>query len=118
MPFDTAYELFNSVDDVVEHWVQIYKSTLKEFIPCKAVKVNVKDKPWITREFKRLIRKRNRLWRRFKRTGNPAHYQTYKKVRNKAVTLNRKIIIKYHEDLEIELCNSSNPKKWWRIVKA
>ena len=75
------------------------------------------DKPWINGEFKRLIRKRNRLRKRFKRSNDPVHYQQYKKIRNAVVSLNRKNILAYHNSIEDQLINNSNPKLFWKSIK-
>ena len=106
-PFDVGYDMFNDVEDVVEYWIQLYKSTLQGYISYK---------PWITQEFKKLIRKRNRLWKRFKRTENPADYQAYKKVRNAAVSLNRSNIKQYHANIELQMSNSCSSKVSWQNV--
>ena len=116
-PFDIGYAIFSEPEDVVHYWLELYKSTLKEFIPNKTVSIKSRDKPWITGEFKKLIRKRDRLWKRYKRTGNPAHYQIYKTVRNSAVALNRSNIKQYHDKLNNVLSLSTNPKLWWHSIK-
>ena len=116
-PFDVGYDMFNDVEDVVEYWIQLYKSTLQGYIPYKSVSIKSNDKPWITQEFKKLIRKRNRLWKRFKHTENPADYQAYKKVRNAAVSLNRNNIKQYHANIELQMSNSCSSKVWWQNVK-
>ena len=117
-PFHLANELSDNVSDVVSFWFELYKSTIEEFIPHKQVTVKSNDKPWITHEFKVLIRKRNRLWRRFKKTGNPNHFHIYKMVRNAALSLNRRNIKSYYEKLEMQLSKSSNPKVWWKKFKT
>ena len=99
-PFDSGYDLFDDPEDVVSYWVKLYKSTVANFIPHSTVSIRPTDKPWINGEFKRLIRKRNRLWKRFKRSNDPVHYQQYKKIRNAVVSLNRKNILAYHNRIE------------------
>ena len=116
-PFDVRYDMFNDVEDVVEYWIQLYKSTLQDYIPYKSVSIKSNDQPWITQEFKKLIRKRNRLRKRFKHTENPADYQAYKKVRNAAVSLNRNNIKQYHANIELQMSNSCSSKVWWQNVK-
>ena len=109
--------MFIEADDVVNYWLQLYNSTIVEFIPNKTVSIKTHDKPWVTREFKILIRKRNRLWKRYKKTGKEAHYQTYKRVCNAAVILNRQNIKQYHRHIDTQLSVSTDPKLWWHSVK-
>ena len=116
-PFNLGYELFIKADDVVNYWIQLYNSTIVEFIPNKTVSIKTHDKPWVTHEFKMLIRKRNRLLKCYKITGKEAHYQTYKRVRNAAVTLNRQNIKQYHRHTETQLSVCTDPKLWWHRVK-
>ena len=79
------------------------KQTLKEFIPCHIVRVRPKDKPWVTTQLRALIRKRNRLCRRFKQSRNPCHYQVYKKIRNAVVSPNRKCMSDYANSVDNNL---------------
>ena len=116
-PFDLGYELFEDVEDEVHYWFDLYKSTISEYIPHRTVVFKSSDKPWITAEFKLLIRKRNRLWKRFKKSGRATHYEHYKEVRNAAVLLNRNNIREYHSKIEVELNNSSDPKLFWKTIK-
>ena len=78
----------------------------------------MRDKPWVTNEFRRLVRKRNRLWKRFRRTNNPEHYQVYKRVRNAAVSLSHKCIKDYANSVDIQLQHNDDPKIWWKKVNA
>ena len=64
-----------------------------------------------------MIRKRNRLWKRFKRSNDPVHYHQNKKIRNAVVSLNRKNILAYHNRIEDQLINNSNPKLFWKSIK-
>ena len=54
---------------------------------------------------------------RYKKTGNEAHYQTYKWVCNSAVTLNRQNIKQYHKQIDTQLSVSTVSKIWWPSVK-
>ena len=65
-----------------------------------------------------MIRKRNRCWKRFKKSNNQAHFQIYKCVRNATVLLNRKCIKDYAVSIDTKLQNSDDPKIWWHNVKA
>ena len=131
-PWDTAFDVFDSIDDVVSYWSDLFLTTAKEYIPFKEVIIRPKDKPWITTEIKKLMRQRNRAWKRFKnlsKTPRPftldvyakvdRFYQYYKKRRNKVVNAVRHSIDSYFSNLQLQLDeNNINPKRWWNLSKS
>ena len=117
-PFDTAYTIYEDINDIVHYWTNLVTSTCAEFIPSRSVTIRARDKPWVTNELRWLIRKRNRCWKRFKKSNNQAHFQIYKRVRNATVLLNRKCIKDYAVSIDTKLQNSDDPKIWWHNVKA
>ena len=40
------------------------------------------DPPWITKNIKRLLRKKKRLYNKYKKSNNINHFETYKRFRN------------------------------------
>ena len=58
-------------------------------IPNKTVTICPSDPPWITSTIKRYIRKRKRAYRKAKRTKLPSHWNKFKQLRNKVVSLIR-----------------------------
>ena len=111
-PFDISYTLFDDIDDVAHYWFTLLKSVISDFIPHKTVKIRSKDKPWVTSELRYLMRKRSRLWKRFRRTKNPHHYEIY---RNQVVNLNRKNRLNFASDIDLCLNGCSDLKTWWKI---
>ena len=59
-------------------------------IPNRYVTIRPTEHPWITCHIKKLIRKRKRNFRKFKRTTNLLHLEHYKTLRNKVVSEIRK----------------------------
>ena len=65
-----------------------------------------------------MIRRRNLLWRRYKRSGSADHYATFKLLRNRVVYLNRQLRNVYYSGLGEELSSPTMPgRKWWKTVK-
>ena len=58
-------------------------------IPNKTVTIRPSDPPWITSTIKRYIRKRKRAYRKAKHTKLPSHWNKFKQLRNKVVSLIR-----------------------------
>ena len=46
----------------------MYISNCKENIHCKTVTIRTKDRPWMCNEVRLFLRKRDRLFKRYKRT--------------------------------------------------
>mgnify|MGYP002259906745 FL=1 len=131
-PWDTGLTVFDSVDDAVSYWSDLFLDTCKQFIPSRDITIRPKDKPWINNYIKRLIRQRNRAWNRFKRltcqprpytflifTKIERFYQLYKKKRNLTSNAIKTSVRSYFEKLRSELDSKDiNPKKWWSLSKS
>ena len=96
---DEQFRFFtNTVNDICE-----------KFLPPQRVKTDSSDKPWITPEIKRLIKKRQRSWSR----GNDIAFKHY---RNTVIVKCKKARSCYFKR-NIADVQQSNPKKWWSAVK-
>ena len=84
-PWDTAYELYDDIDELEHYWTTLFLDTAKQFIPTRIITVRAHSKPWITKTLRILINKKNRLWRRFKKSHRPEHLGVYRRVRNMTV---------------------------------
>ena len=77
----------------IENSVQIVQAAIFEAaeksIPKKTVIIRPNDHPWITYRIKSLIRKRKRLYKKFKKTNNFHHWVKFKATRNEVVNLVR-----------------------------
>ena len=60
-----------------------------------------------------MIRRRNLLWRRYKRSGSADHYTTFKLLRNRVVSLNRQLRNVYYSGLGEELSSPTMPGRKW-----
>jgi hypothetical protein len=67
-PFDSAYDIFDDVEDIVCYTNELILTTCAEFVPNKIVTVRPKDKLWMSNEVRRAIRKRDRCFKKFPRT--------------------------------------------------
>ena len=77
-PWDAAFNVFNDIDDIVAYWSSLLMQTAAEFIPNTTVTVRAREKLWVNGDLKRLIRRRNVLWRRYRRSRSDAHLNTFK----------------------------------------
>jgi hypothetical protein len=67
-PFDSAYDIFDDVEDIVCYTNELILTTCAEFVPNKIGTVRPKDKPWMSNEVQRAIRKRDRCFKKIQRT--------------------------------------------------
>jgi hypothetical protein len=66
------YQKENSTQELWDYFMKELEDSIDENIPQTTAKV--KDgKPWITRDIKRLIWKRDRLYKKQKTSGDPKH---------------------------------------------
>ena len=67
-PWGVPLTLYEDLDDVHNFNNSIILSTCKEHIISKNVTIHTKDKPWMCNEVRYFIRKRDRCFKRFKKT--------------------------------------------------
>ena len=80
--WDAGFNVFNDIDDIVTYWSSLLMQTAAELIPNTTVTVRAREKPWVNGDLNRLIRRRNVLWMRYRRSRSDAHFNTFKIVRN------------------------------------
>ena len=85
-------------------------------IPHNIVTIRPNDKPWMTSEIRRLIRKRQKLFKR--RNNSAVDRDNYNRMRNNIVTLIRLAKLSYELKRENIVSNPTlNVKQWWKIIK-
>ena len=90
-----------------------------QHIPNKTIKVRKSDPPWLTNEIKIMIRKRKRLYNKYKITKNIIDFENYKHLRNKVITEVRKSKQLQTDKLAEKLKNKDiGQRDWWRVLKG
>ena len=84
-------------------------------------KVNKKQlklrlKPWVNSHIQKLIKHREKLLRKLRRSHSAATEELYKKFRNRVVAENRKSKSQYYENYFQK--NTANMKNLWTVIKA
>lgn len=97
---------------------KILRSASKH-IPNKSIHVRSSDPPWLTNSIIRLMRKRKRLYDKFKKSRNITDFENYKRVRNKVTCEIRKSKKENIQKLAEKLQRNDNcPKDWWKTLKT
>ena len=98
--------MYDDNDDKLSYWYDLFALIMADYIRHNTVTVHVKEKPWVNCELKRLIRRCNVLWKRYKCTQQSTHYNCFKALRNRVTSLNRSLCKTYYQNLGEELCSS------------
>ena len=113
-------------DEVKDDDVDIYAKKITDqisklaskYIPNKIIKVRQSDPPWLTNNIKKMMRKRKRLYDKYKRSNNIVDFENFKQIRNRATNEIRKSKHKQTDNLAQKLTNNtSEPKDWWKTLK-
>lgn len=110
-------------DDDVDIYATNFTDKILELtnkhVPNKTIKVRQSDPTWLTNDIKRLIRKKKRLYNKFKQTKSTNDFDKYKRTRNKLTNAIRKSKIDEVKQIATKLENPNiGPKDWWRTLKT
>ena len=107
----------NNIDIYASNITKRISELADKHIPNKKVKIRQSDPSWLTNEAKKSIRKRKRLFKKFKRTKNITDYDNYKHFRNKTITEIKKLKQQETDKLAAKLCNNDiGPRDWWKTL--
>lgn len=107
--------------DIDGQW-EIFAHTLRyasqNCIPMRRTNTNRRNKNGIqlSRKLQCKLRRKERLWRKYRKNGEQDIYEQYKRVRNQVRRLSRDTMKKYEED--IAKSAKDNPKRFWSYVKS
>jgi len=115
----TSFNNLPNIDSMVDYMTTNIKAAAMRHIPYKKIRINTKDKPWMTANIKHLLRLRNRWNRNYNK--NPTAYN--KSIRNEHRKLVKQEIQQAkdrHFQRQSDLIGESshNPKRYWSLVKS
>jgi hypothetical protein len=110
-----------SVNSMWTYFQNNLDNRIKNNIPHKTAK-NKDGYPWINRDLKRLIRKRDRSYKRKKKSGNKAVKNKYNKLKHETQRQLRKAYWKYVEgivtpEVDDRAGNRNYMKRFWTYIK-
>ena len=112
-PFSIV-DVFDEVDDKLYAFEQLYHEILNEHAPLKQTIVRGNQVPYMTEQWRKAIRHRNKLWRLFMRDRTDANYDHYKIQRNICTSLRRKVIKEHFVKKSSE---PENPREFWNAYR-
>lgn len=113
-PWDLI-DMFDDVDDAVWCWESIFKEIFSGHLKQRKVKVSAKNEPWMTRDIRKALNNRFRLFKKAIKQGkNTVAWTNYKTMRNNCTKLIRTAKANYWKQ-EFQKC--TNSKSFWSTVK-
>ena len=111
--------LNNDIDTATDLFTSAILESASASIPIKRIKHHPQQKPWVTSELKRNIRKRDRLFKIAKRTQTSFNWDRWRHQRNQVTTLNRKLKEEHlHNQVQKLLTQKLNPHKYHQTLKT
>ena len=107
-------DLFDELDDKLYAFEQLFLSVLNEHAPIKQTMIRGNQVPYMTEQWRRAIRHRNKLWKKFTRNRTDANYEAYKTQRNTCTSLRRKAI-KQH--FVRKTADTEHPPEFWSTFR-
>jgi hypothetical protein len=114
--FVTKYNPESDVDAMWEYLKDGIKHIINTHVPSKTTSARY-SQPWITRELKRLCRRKHRSFRKAKATGSNRDWKRYKDLKREVQRACREAHYKYINDT-VSNNLKSNPKKFWAYIKS
>ena len=91
----------------------------KECVPNRTITVRPHDLPWMNGNIRKLMRKRNRLYKKYKTNKTGERFEAYKKVRNEVINLLRKSKQDYIDSLANKLKGPNlSSSDYWKTLKS
>ena len=110
--------LDQDLDSATEDFTNTILNAASIAIPKREITVRSTDKSWVTGELRRCIRRRERLFRRAKRTDCPSDWDKWRRQRSATTDLNKRLkrsyLIKQSQQL---ISQKQNPRKYHAILK-
>jgi exonuclease III len=116
------FSILNEDDDVntnVENFYKIFTDVCSFFIPNKTVQIRPRDKPWMTGNIRRLLRKRDRYHKHYKNTMSLIYLDLWKNARKQAKSEIKKRKTLYFENIKNKLTDAKIASKtFWKLTKS
>ena len=112
VPFHIT-SIFDDIDDQAWAFTKLFSDIANEHAPIKQFHIRGGQLPYMTPEWRRAIRHRNRLWNIYRKSKTEPNWLAYKRQRNLCTSLRRKAITGYFRYKTNNL--SSDPREFWKL---
>ncbi len=112
-------EIYDDVNDASDYFTKLLLDTAKAFIPCNTVKIDPRDKPWMTGRVKHAFKVRNKLHKKWKKSKHIDDLGNYKQARHHANYTKSLAKLQHYNRIGIKLSDpSTSTKEYWHLVKS
>ena len=105
----SSFYRLTSCDEMIAVFYNVIHTLLNQYLPLRARTRNLNDKPWVTEEFCRIIRRRQYAW-------THRHMDDYRRYRNQATRLAKSLRQRYY-NVKVKHLRQINSRNWWRRMK-
>lgn len=118
--FDWDSTRDNDVNLYSKTFTDTLLSIAERCIPTRIVTIRPCDLPWINSNIRKLIRKRNRIFRKYKRNKSNTNFERFKHARNEVTKNLRKAKHEYFQNLATKLktSNDLSSRDYWKTLKS
>ena len=106
-------EMFDDIDDKQYLFESLYLDILNEHAPQKQAHIRGDKIPFMNEQWRKAIRHRNKLWKKFTHHRTDANRAEYKKQRNKCTSIRRKAIKDHFKNKS----ETDNPRAFWEAYR-
>ena len=111
-------EMFDDVNDASDYFTKLLLETTKDFIPFRIVKINPRDKPWMTSQVKHAFRIRDKLHKKWKKSCLSQDLENYKRSRHRANYAKSLAKLNHFNRIGEKLADpNTSSKEYWHLVK-
>ena len=116
---DLAEVPLSDKSNIEQYW-QLLKYNVKKICDVNVPHGNLRkgsNVPWVNKELRKLMKKRNRIFKKAKKTSKVTQWDKYRQLRRE---VKKKIRSSYVHYLQNDICNSlkHNPKLFWNFIKS
>ena len=106
-------EVFDDIDDKQYVFESLYLDILIKRAPQKQAHIRGNQIPFMNKQWRKAIRHRNKLWKKFTHQRTDANYTKYKKQRKKCTSIRCKAIKDHFENKS----ETDNPRAFWEAYR-
>ena len=108
--------LNDNINVSAKNVVESISNICKNNIPNKKVVIRPNDAPWMNGYIRKLMRKRNRIHKKAKRSNSRANWEKFRHFRNFVISEIRRLKKEHNEKLDNTINTKYGSKIWWRII--
>ncbi len=101
-------------ESALEYFTKSFLSITDKHAPFKKLRLKNRSSSWFTPELESVFQERDNTWTLARHSGEAAHWQIFRQLRNKCTSSLRKTKNNYH--IELIANSGTDPSKFWKAV--